>query len=480
MAIHFTPEERQLGQENFARAADGMTRRRFLKGVAAAAGATAVVTPAMYFGYQALNGKPVKTALIGAGDEGGVLVGQHNPEFIEFIAVSDLRPFNLDIRSDGKHSGRIFDGDPKNMKFRKGFRKVYGSKANNIKPYRNYEQMLKENPEIEAVVIATPLVSHAPIAIRCMEIGKERGKPIHVMSEKLMARTVGDCKSMIKKAKETGSILCVGHQRHYSLLYANANDIVESGILGDIRHIRALWHRNNSWPWHENPKDPKIADIPNSRPQIRDSWCQPIYDIDYQELKDKLGSYQGGPTYKSIEELVRWRLYDRTGGGLMAELGSHQLDACSIFLGKVHPLAVQGIGGKFFYGPGKNDRESDDSIFVTFEFPGRKHPLGAEKGNDKDDIVVVTYTSVNTNGFEPYGETIVGSRGTLITDKEQHVMLFPENDSTQKKGPARGTTVSVSTSAAGKPVLDSGGTGYSAPAPPRDLPPRPPAVPPPR
>ena len=30
----------------------------------------------------------------------------------------------------------------------------------------------------------------------------------------------------------------------------------------------------------------------------------------------------------------------------MAELGSHQLDACSIFLGKVHPLAVSGVGGK--------------------------------------------------------------------------------------------------------------------------------------
>ncbi len=29
----------------------------------------------------------------------------------------------------------------------------------------------------------------------------------------------------------------------------------------------------------------------------------------------------------AIEELIRWRLWDRTGAGLMAELGSHQLDA---------------------------------------------------------------------------------------------------------------------------------------------------------
>lgn len=454
MAIDLTPEQRQLGMENYARAAEGVTRRRFLKGVAAAAGATAVVTPAVYFGYQALEGKPVKTALIGGGDEGGVLVGEHNPEFIEFVAVADLRPYNLEIRSDGKHGGRIFDGDAK-VALRKGFRKVYGSKANGIKPYRDYEQMLKENPHIEAVVIATPLVTHAPIAIKCMEIGKARGKPIHIMCEKLMARTVADCKKMIRTAKDTGSILSIGHQRHYSMLYSHASDIVESGVLGDIKHIRALWHRNFSWPWTEDKNGPKIADIPNSRPQLRDGWYQPIYEMDYNELKDKVKNYG----FESVEELIRWRLYDRTGGGLMAELGSHQMDACSIFLGKVHPLAVQGVGGKYFFGPGKNDRESDDSIFVTLEFPGRNHPEGANKGSDKSDIVAVTYSSVNTNGFEPYGECLMGSRGTMLVEGEQKVMLFNEKEP-GKKGATdpKATAIGVTTTAAGKPALDSGGT----------------------
>ena len=57
----------------------------------------------------------------------------------------------------------------------------------------------------------------------------------------------------------------------------------------------------------------------------------------------------------------------------MAELGSHQLDACSIFLGKKHPLAVTGIGGTFFY---KDGREVDDHVFVIFEFPGKDGPDG--------------------------------------------------------------------------------------------------------
>ena len=78
--------------------------------------------------------------------------------------------------------------------------------------------------------------------------------------------------------------------------------------------------------------------------------------------------------YKNLDELINWRLYNRTGAGLMAELGSHQLDACSIFLEKKHPLAVTGIGGTFFY---KDNREVDDHVFTLFEFPGKAEKTGS-------------------------------------------------------------------------------------------------------
>ena len=85
----------------------------------------------------------------------------------------------------------------------------------------------------------------------------------------------------------------------------------------------------------------RLGDLPG-----RDSWRKGIPKEDAAALKGKLEEYG----FESLEQLVNWRLYNKTGGGLMAELGSHQLDAASIFLGKVHPLAVQGYGGKNFYG----------------------------------------------------------------------------------------------------------------------------------
>src|SRR5205823_13823010 len=100
-------------------------------------------------------------------------------------------------------------------------------------------------------------------------------------------------------------------------------------------------------------------------PVYRDSWRPRIKPEDVLS-SDRLR--RAG--FRSMEELVRWRIYRRTGGGLMAELGSHQLDACSIFLGKVKPIAVTGVGGKFFY---KDDREAEDHVFCTYEFPGKNY-----------------------------------------------------------------------------------------------------------
>jgi predicted dehydrogenase len=419
MAIDMTPEQRVVGEANFKSAVEslGLDRRGFLKASMVGAAALGGSAAAVYYGYQTLQGRPVRAALIGGGDEGGVLVGEHNPEFLKFVAVCDIRPSNVK---------RIYEGDPK-VALRKGFRKVYGFGVDNpsspdyIQSYTDYKKML-ERPDIEAVVIATPLHLHAPMAIDCMKAGK------HVLCEKLMARTTKQCKDMIRTAKETKRVLSIGHQRHYSMLYSHAQEVMKSGILGEVKHIRALWHRNFTWPYEHDPKLGK--QVPGiTEPAIRDGWFQPVLEGDYDALKDAIEQYG----YESVEQLIRWRLYEKTGGGLMAELGSHQLDAASIFLGKVKPLAVSGTGMRSFFGPRKNPREIDDHVFTTYEFPGQTHPRGKAHGRDDNDIVVVTYSSISTNGFEAYGECLMGSRGTMVVEAEQRVMLYTEKDPRGKK-----------------------------------------------
>jgi predicted dehydrogenase len=251
---------------------------------------------------------------------------------------------------------------------------------------------------------------------------------------------------MIAAADKNDRILSIGHQRHYSLLYAHAVEVMRSGELGEVRHIRALWHRNNSWPRLD--KDGRPMADEKGRPLLRDSWRPAIPDDDRAALESTIRQHG----YKSMEELVRWRLYNRTGGGLMAELGSHQLDACSIFLGKVHPLAVSGVGGKIFY---HDDREVDDHVFCTFEFPGPNHFADPQHTivKDKNDLVVVTYSSINTNALDQYGECVMGTHGTMMVQMERDVMLFPEPNPNQAAA-SKPITVTV-TKAGGTPALEA-------------------------
>jgi len=424
--MRLTPEQIQTGKDNFYEAVvdtqpKGSTRREFLMGAVA----TTTGLGAMYFGYEQLQGEPVRVGFIGTGDEGNILLNEHPPEYMNVVAIADLRPTNRD---------RAFKGDGNDV--RRGLIRILGAdKAKTIKQYNNHEELIAAKDELglEAVVIAVPLNQHAPIAMAAMEAG------LHVLTEKLMAHSITECKKMIRKARDMNRLLAVGHQRHYSVLYDNANELVKTGVLGDLKYIRAQWHRNNSFP-------------------KSDSWNKTVPKEDAEALKGELSKFG----FNDVNQLVNWRLYNETGGGLMAELGSHQMDAASIFLGKVHPLAVSGYGGKNFYGihgVGPEDkwtdnREIDDQIFVTFEFPGKYYDAkDPEKSRDK---CIVTYSSINTNKFEPYGELVYGTRGTLIMKTEKEALLYKEEGrGSTGGGPDQRLWVVNTEGSSDGPVLDA-------------------------
>lgn len=442
MTNHLTDEQRAIGRANAFAAIGGLetgpragypTRRDFL--VAAAAAGPAL--GALYFGYKPLGGgqKPVKAVVIGTGNEGcDAMIRQSNRDYINYIGFCDARPHNQKRALD--YFGRQDLGQY--------------TKAD-IDALTNYPTIkdVLDDPEVEVVVIALPLWLHAPVAIDALKMGK------HVFCEKLMGHNISECKAMIKAAQENNRLLAIGHQRHYSAIYDNANALIRAGMLGDIRHIRASWHRNNGQLQFAKNDDgsiqrddkggPVILKDDDGNPLYYDSWKPRYEDGDDQVNLDAIAyTSLDGKVYKcnNHDELVRWRLYDKTGAGLMAELGSHQLDACSIFLGKQHPLAVSGFGGTYYYEDG---REVDDHVFVNFEFPKIGANLDSRGMPDTNDRVVVSYSSITTNAFEDYGETVMGTYGTLIVSKEFDIYLYKEYDRNrpQDNWAGRSTTISV-------------------------------------
>ena len=509
--INLTPEERETGRDNYYSAVtahEEHTRRDFLIQSFAAGGAAAAGVGGMYFGYGKPKG-PVRVCVIGTGDEGSVLMGAINPEYVEVTAICDCRPSSIHRAFHGDHS------TPNTIKVRPGLIKVYKWKdeteaRKHVTVYQDWQEAIQD-PNVDAVIIATPLFLHAPIAIAAMQAGK------HVLCEKLMAHNVAQCKLMTRVANTTNTVLSIGHQRHYSVLYDNAVNLIRWGLLGEIHHIRAQWHRNNtpgkdSWalPIPGGEQTPygafdKIGDQlaefkkyfndPTTSSKDRLKYAQQIAQweklVEDQSVDAKKYGYisrddvyTDGRVRSALEEMVRWRLWDRTGGGLMAELGSHQLDAASIFISAlsketdkhVHPLTVHAVGGRHIF---PKDRDADDHVYCSFEFPGQGYNYNFDVGyNDKindfpggrgvpsydeidDKKVVVTYSSINGNGFRGWGEVVMGTKGTLVLDREKEVLLYPNKGTSYKaRVKKKGASAILDTSASGDAAPAKAAEGY--------------------
>ena len=499
--MHLTTEQRNIGQENFyAAIGSNLLRRDLLKKVNAQELQSGKGLGNEFFGYGTVE-KPVRVAVLGTGDEGSILIGAMNPKYVQVVAIADVRPFN-------QH--RAFHGDATNantLALRPGLIKVFGWKDEeeakaNVKVFGDYNELLdfykdKEGDEgIEGVIIGLPLFLHAPAAIAAMQRG------YHVLTEKLMAHTVAQCKEMARAATQYKKHCATGHQRHYNVLYDHAVKMLQSGVLGDLHYIRAQWHRANrpyrdgqpggdSWkqpiPREVKPDDPQSDRLertlasfkgrlasPNTRAADKPFLEKQIAQVEAQ-IADRVlmaGGEYNGFRYKTAEdygykneemrvdgsaipysrpaaeELLRWRLYDRTSAGLMAELGSHQLDATSIFIAATHggkkqyPLSVSATATRTIFpddlGESPIDRDVEDHIHCVYDYAAEGYDTNDELGKQRK--LTVAYSSINGNGFGGYGETVFGTKGTLVLDTEKEALLYERAEVNKKtKVLARGS-----------------------------------------
>ncbi|HEX6937905.1 MAG TPA: Gfo/Idh/MocA family oxidoreductase [Longimicrobiales bacterium] len=91
----------------------------------------------------------------------------------------------------------------------------------------SYEEVLAD-PEIDAVVIATPAPAHAEMAIAALDAGK------HVFVEKPLALGVADAERAAAAADRSAKILMVGHLLEYHPAINYLKELIDAGELGDV------------------------------------------------------------------------------------------------------------------------------------------------------------------------------------------------------------------------------------------------------
>jgi predicted dehydrogenase len=95
---------------------------------------------------------------------------------------------------------------------------------------RELDQLLGD-PELEAIAIATPLPTHAELALRVIEAGK------HCFVEKPLAQSVEAAEEVAAAAERAGVVLMVGHLLEYHPGVERLAEIADSGELGDLHYV---------------------------------------------------------------------------------------------------------------------------------------------------------------------------------------------------------------------------------------------------
>ena len=151
--------------------------------------------------------------------------------------------------------------------------------------YDDWKKMIGEH-ELDLVCIATPTIYHAPMALMALNAGA------HVLCEKPMAMNQDESANMLETAESLNKVHIVGHELRFNPTRKKVKELIESGTIGDIRHVNIV-NISSSW-----------AD-PASRPE-GDWW--------------------------SLENM---------GGGRLGANGSHQIDLLRFWLGDIGAISGQ-------------------------------------------------------------------------------------------------------------------------------------------
>ncbi len=181
------------------------------------------------------------------------------------------------------------------------------AKRHGVPKFYTDASLLINDPDINAVYIATPPDSHARYAIEVMKAGKA------AYVEKPMARNVAECEEMIRVSNETGQPLFVAYYRRMLPCFLKIKELVDNRVIGDIKTIHVQLHHQL------RPEDTIPGEIP-------------------------------------------WRLMPEiSGGGYFHDLASHQFDYLEYLLGPVKEAKGISLNQAGIY-------PADDMVTAAFVF----------------------------------------------------------------------------------------------------------------
>lgn len=134
-----------------------------------------------------------------------------------------------------------------------------------LRPYPSVEALhdfseVLQRDDIDAVAIATPVDTHAPLGIAALQAGK------HVLVEKPLAGSVTEAEDLVAAAQRAGRVLMVDHTFIYSGPVQKIKEIIDSGELGELYFVDSvrinlgMFQHDVNVVWDLAPHDLSILD----------------------------------------------------------------------------------------------------------------------------------------------------------------------------------------------------------------------------
>ncbi|MBP3950783.1 Gfo/Idh/MocA family protein [Bacillus suaedae] len=210
--------------------------------------------------------------------------------------------------------------------------------------YDNADELIND-PEINAIYIATPPGLHKEYTLKAAKAGKV------VYVEKPMALNVNECEEMVDACRVAQVPLYVAYYRRAQPRFLKIKELLEDNVIGDVRLVST---------------------------------------IQYQQVSEKEKNMVNPP----------WRVQPHlSGGGLFYDLGSHTLDILDFLLGPIKSVSGYASNQSGYY-------EAEDLVTGTYQFESGTHGVGqwcysAHEELDVNKII----GSEGTISFSTFGNT---------------------------------------------------------------------------
>ena len=299
---------------------EGINRRTFLSNSAAAiAGGATLTNTALSYGKIVGANDRIQLCHVGIGGRGSELdltvskvAPSHN---VEMNAVCDLWRLNREkaVATNTKYYGRA------------------------PRAFQHIEDALSDK-DIDAVILSTPDHSHSPL----LKMTADAGKDAYV--EKPMGNVLDEAKAARDAAVQKKLIVQVGTQHRSEPHPQAAQELVQTGVLGDISKVEIVWNYHGPrWRGREVTKQIREEDT---------DWRKFLLNKPYRPFDPKV--------------YCEFRLYKEFSSGIPDQWMSHAIDLVHWFMNDSFPRSAVSHGGVYAWHDG---RENADTFHTLLEYP---------------------------------------------------------------------------------------------------------------